>query len=728
MSYDSKDNDELLEEINQRWVDCQEYYSDCYEEGENDQEFLYGVNQWDQADKSKRDKSGRPSLTLNQLLPFAHQVINDIKQARPAIRVSPVDERADEGTAEVFQGIIRNIERQSNANVAYDTAAMNSVGSGLGWIRISTDYADATSFDQEIFIDRVINFQSVYADPNSTELDGSDMEYAFAFDDIPLKDYTRKWPDADTAGFTDGDNQWFNQAQNTVRIAEHFYKECEEIKIHLAEVDTPDGPKQSTITDAEYKAMIEEGIDVRIVEDEDGKPRTRISENVTIKHCIYNGSEILEETTWAGKYIPLVPVIGEEAWLDGRRQFHSLIRQAKDAQRMYNYWKTSEVEIVALQPKAPTVGAKGSFDSYADEWALANTENLPFLEYDIVHDDNGQRVEPPTKQMPPQGSPAMTQGAISAIQDVRNSLGMHEASMGQNGNEISGVAVRNRQIYGDNANFHFMDNLSCSIAHVGRILVDLIPKLYSQRTVTRILGEDGKEKNVPINQNYVKDQDTGQERPIKQGEKSDGIYKLGAGKYDVVCDVGASYSSKRQELADKLTELYAARPELMATTGDIFFDVLDMPRSDEIAKRLQASMSPELLGEDPQAAKLQAAAQAMQELEQQLNGAMEALNEKEQNQKFEQTLKAEEAQLQRDKFLVDAEKTKADIQKIYSEIANTSADTTGQQQDNIQAIIASVADLSEAMEILIGDAEMDMDEAETIQTPAVMLDEGDINE
>lgn len=716
---------DLIQEINDRWGECESFYSDMYESGEEDQEFLYGEGQWDERDITQRRKQRRPALVLNQLLPFAHQIINDIKQARPAIRVSPVDERADAETAEVFQGIIRNIERQSNANTAYDTAAMNSVGAGIGWIRITTDYADQMSFDQEIFIDRVINFQSVFIDPNSTELDGSDMDYAFAFDDIPLKIFEERYPDADTGGFNVTNNDWYNEGADTVRVAEHFYKECEIVKIHLAEVPTPDGMSRATVTDAEYKAMIEEGIEAVIVQDKKGNDITRESEHITIKHCVFNGVEILEETEWLGKYIPLVPVVGEEVWLDGRREFHSLIRQAKDGQRMYNHSRTSEVELLAQQPKAPNIGPKGSFASYPDEWAAANNENLAFLEYDIVYDNNGQRVEPPTRQMPPQGSQALTQSAMMAQQDIKNALGMHEASMGQGGNEISGIAVRNRQIYGDNSNFHFMDNLSASIAQVGRILVDLIPKLYDERMVTRILGEDGKEKNVPINQPFIKDEETGDERPLKQGETKAGIYKLGAGKYDVVCDVGASYSSKRQELADKLTELYSARPELMAATGDIFFDVLDMPRSDEIAKRLQSQMSPEMLGDDPQAEKLKAASQAMQKMEEQLNTALAALEDKQNNADFDMKIQAESAQLDRDKFMVDAEKTKADIDKIYAEMALNNAQTTGLQQDNVASIEARMADMGATLEMLLDDIEQDMAEAEPLEESAVMLDEGE---
>ena len=672
---------------------CSAHYEDLYEAGQYDQEFLYGINQWSQEEVKERKKLGRPCLTLNQLLPMAHQIINDIKQARPSIRISPMDEKADIDTAEIYQGLIRNIERRSNANIAYDTAAMNSVGAGLGWIRINTNYTDPMSFEQEITIERVMNFQSVYIDPLSLSLDGSDSEYAFVFDDIDLDAFKEEYPDAVTTGFDVNNQDW--HTDNTIRIAEFFYREYEEIEIVLTD--------NGVITRAEANLLEEEGL---LFEELD----TRKAQFPIVKWCKVSGAEVLEESEWVGKYIPLVPVYGEEAWLDGRREFHSLIHQAIDGQKMYNFWKTSSSEAIDMQLTAPVWGAAGSFDSYPNEWANANKTKLAFLEFDLVYDNTGALVAPPVRQPSTGGNPAMMQEAMGAAQDIRNSLGIHEASLGQQGNEISGVAVRNRQIYGDNSNFHFMDNLSASISQVGCILVDLIPRLYNKAMVTRILGEDGTEESVPINQEYIKDKDTGVRRALRAGEQGEGIYNLSAGKYDVVCDVGASYSSKRQEMADKLGELYAKDPALMATTGDLFFKALDMPMGQEIAKRLESQMPPELLGDDPQAARLQQAAKATQQLEEQLNNALAALDDKKKNEQFDQTLKAENAQLERDKFKVEAEKTKADIQKIYSEISKED----GQSQNNIEAVTSQVDDIKQALEILLQSMEEDLDTPEPV--------------
>ena len=692
----------LLEDAKEKFQECEEHYKSNYRDGEEDQEFLYGVSQWDAQDVSKRQTERRPSLVLNQLLPYAHQVINGIKETRPAIRISPVDSKADPDTAEVIQGIIRNIERQSKANIAYDTAAMNSVGAGIGWIRISTDYANPMSFEQEIKIERVLNFQSVYIDPQSQSLDGSDAEYMFIFDDIPLDRFEEMYPDADTAGFEKSNNEWYQD--DSVRVAEYFYKECEERTIYKVEAEG----KQAVITKEEKEALEEEGVTVNVLDE-------RITEFPVIKYCKLNGSEILEESEWAGKYIPIVPVYGEECWLEGKREFHSLIRQAKDAQRMYNYWKSASTEFIALQPKAPYVGAVGSFKSYPNEWANANNENYTFLEYDVVYDDNGQRVEPPTRQQPITGSPAMMQEAISAREDIRLGLGIYEEAVGDESNAISGIAVRNRQIRGDTSTFHFMDNLTASITQVGCILVDLIPRIYSDRQVVRILGIDNKEEVIPVNQSYITDENTGKPRPLKKGERAEGIYDLTVGQYDVVCDVGASYSSRRQEMADKLQQVISASPELIQVTGDLLFESMDIPLGKEIAKRLRVMMPPETLEDDPMAAKLMKAAQQMEAMNEQILNLEAALQDKRSKEDIDREFEAKKIAIDQQEVIIKAKKTEADIMKILSEI-----NESGQTAELTAQLTGRVDDLTDAVAQILDNVENELATSEPEESVAML--------
>lgn len=693
----------------ERYSACEEFYSEIFEDGEVDNEFLYGVNQWTPSEVKSRDASGNPSLVYNQLLPYAKQVINDIRQARPAIRVTPADGNADEETAEVFAGLIRNIERQSKANNAYDTAAMNSVGSSLGWIRVSVDYANPMSFDQEASIDRVLNFQSAMIAP-CNNLDGSDSDFGCVIDTYSEEEFTSKWPDASTDSFDELNDGW--SGDNGIRVADCYYRVFEDREIVLAKYERDGIEVEGVLTREEINVLSDQGFEVEELE-------TRISSFGKIKQCTISGSEVLSETDWLGNYIPIVPVVGEESYIDGRQRFQSLIHQAKDAQKGYNFWKSESLVYIKGQNKTPFIGAKGSFDTYEDEWQAANTENIPYLEYDLVYDQNGQLVAPPREKAPVQGSPIMLQEAAGARQDIRLALGMPEASMGEDGRDISGVALRNRQMRGDNATFHFMDNLATAITHVGVILVDLMPKIYNKPQIKRILGEDKKESLIPINQPFIKEGD--KKRPAKKGEtKYDGFYRLDAGKYDVVCDIGASYSSQRQEMADKLSELMSARPELFEISGDLLFDALDMPMAQEFSKRIKSTMNPALFEDDPQAAKLQEAGKQMQQLQEQVANMDAALRDKSTNEQFEQDYKMAELRLDRKKASVDAEKTRAETAKIQAEItggAVNAIDSVNQVSNVVAQLSAQVDDITEAFSALVEHEEQAIGEPE--QSPEV---------
>lgn len=705
-----KDNREkdLLEEAKSNFAAAQSYFQDNYEEAKSDQEFVNGINQWDSKDKRLREIDGRPSLVLNQMLPYCNQVINDIRQARPSIRVTPEDGNADVDTASMLAGRIRKIERDSNANDAYDTAAMNAVTGGLGWIRVCVDYANEFTFDQEIRIERVLKFSAAYLDPAAMRLDGTDAEFGFIFDDVNKDKFKEEYPDAIIVDSDDLGDGWVTE--NTIRVAEYYYKSYEKRVIYKIsyEQQRMDGVATfvGVVAKEELDVLDEQGIVYEILEERE----TRICK---VKQCTFTGCEILSESVWPSKYIPLVPVYGQEVYLDNRRQFFSLIKQAKDPQRMYNYHKSASTEFIALQPKAPWVGPLGSFKSNPDDWQDANRTNVAFLEYDVVYDEGGRALPAPTRTPPIQGSPAMVQEAEGAKADIRLALGMGASNMGLQDNAISGIAIRNRQIEGDNATFHFMDNLASAITQVGCILVDLIPKVYAGPHLGQILNQDGTDETIPINQ------------PFKRGENGleptsdkdyDGFYDFSKGKYGVVCDVGPSYSSQRQETADKMLEAMSARPELFNVMGDLFFKALDMPMAQEISDRIKATMDPVVLGDDPEVARLQAASAQIKQLEEQLQTLDAALRSKQEDQQFEQTYKIQELQLKREELAIQAQKASAEIAKMQSESVENRADAeraladaSKAQAETAQVITElqdDIASITEAVGIMFDDIEL----------------------
>lgn len=702
-----KDKDlEILNKAKKRFEICNEFYGQEYERGKEDLEFLLG-KQWADSDVSKRQIEERPCLTENRVLAFAHQVINDIRQSRPAINVVPVDNNSDPETAKILRGLIRNIEVQSSADNVYDTASWNALSAGYGWIRVNTKYASDNSFDQEVELIRIPDFQSVMIDPNSKQMDGSDADFGFVFEDISREAFEDLYPDAQPVPFNDKANaNWCTE--NTIRICEYFYKEYEDKTIYL----TQDG---------------------RTVEE---KPENPLQERTvripSVKWCKLTANEVLDKTDWLGMYIPLVPVYGEEVWIDGKRSCFSLVHQAKDPQRRFNYWLTATTELIALAPKAPFVGVSGQFATDGKRWARANNETFPYLEYDPVELPGGGLAPAPQRQAPPMGSPAMFQEMIAAGDGIKATLGMFNASLGQSGNETSGRAILARQAEGDNATFHFVDNLQSAIRQVGRICIDLIQKIYTEPRIERIIGEDDKKLSVPLNQGAVKAQN-GNMAPVGVGQVPDAFYDIDVGKYDVVATVGASYATKRQETANMLQNVLQAAPETFPILGDIFFKNLDIAEADIIVERLR-KMNPAMNDDaDPQAIHLQQAGQMIEGMQQQLaqmDAALKAKREKDQAEV--------NAELQ--KTQAEIQKIEAETVKIQAEVAAAMSQTGGITPEAMQEIVRTLAQLEEqsrdtadAVEIILSAAEgtqvppeaMPMDEQVTMPPEATALLNGE---
>ena len=547
---------ETLREIRQRFSNAVEFSASVRQEMLDDIRFARLGDQWSEAAKYDRDRPGkeRPMLVVNRLLQFRDRVVNEIRQNTPSIRIRPVNDGADQETAEVLMGLVHHIQDNSNASIAYDTAVEWQVDAGLGYFRVRNDYIDDTSFDQDIFIDRIPDPMKVYFDPHSKQPDGSDAEWCIIAEEIGKDEFHRMYPDVDETSFEaagNGDMQgWYTK--DSVRIAEYYYIEYDEAQ--------------------------------EIYDEETGRSRT-----VQPKRCMWckvTGDKILERTELPTKYIPVVPVIGHEIWVQGKRYLSGLIRNAKDAQRLYNYYLSANAENVALAPKAPFIGVAGQFETDPN-WGRANKESVAYLEYDPVS-IAGTPVGAPQRAMPPQASSAIMDAIRLAENDIMQSMGIYQPSLGAQSNETSGRALLLRQKQSETGNFHYQDNLNRSIRHCGRIIVDMIPKVYDRPRVARILGEDGTPRTVNLDPNLPQ-ASAGTDNPA-----IDSIYNPTIGQYDVVCDSGPSYATKRDEAANMMLALTQANPALFQTIGDLMMKNMDWPGAEEISKRLQMLLPPQL--------------------------------------------------------------------------------------------------------------------------------------
>jgi hypothetical protein len=536
-----------------------------------------GNGQWDPLVWRERFDQGRPIITVNLMPQFIRQVTNDARKNRPAIKVRPVDDDADPKTADVFEGIVRHIEDQSEAaSKAYIPAIDNAAKCGIGNWRVTAKYCDGESFDekQELYIEGIPNALAVLWDRAAKDPTRMDANHVSVLDDMTDDAFKAKYPDAALSDISLGNNgslDW--RTQDMVRVVEYWCKEPTDRVLAKTEdgsiLDITKVPKDALQFLPPHK--------------------TKKVKGHKICQYIVSGKEILEgPNEWKGKYLPIIPIIGDETYVGDNRIRSSLVRHAKDPARLYNLWRSNQAEVIGLQPKSPFIATFKQIEKYKALWNQANRRNLPYLPYDADPQANG----PPKREQPPVASQAMAEEIAIAAGELRSTTGIYDSGLGQHTSEaVSGKAIGKLQQQSDMATLHFGDNLQLSIRHCGRVLVDLIPYYWDTEQTVRLLNEDGSDKFEKIN-SYIMTQ--GGPEPV---------HDLSIGTYDVTVTAGPSYATKRMESVDVLTQLISTMPDAAMFMMDILVKNMDIPGGDELAKRFKMAIlkaHPEFADKDDQ--------------------------------------------------------------------------------------------------------------------------------
>lgn len=606
---------DILEKAKKRYKAALEGWRDIYAKAKADLDFMSDKDgaMWDSREYKDRATVGRPVPQIDQLTQFKHQVVNDIRMNTPTINVIPASLDSDPKTAEMLSGRIKAIEYKSNADAAYDMAADFSVGCSIGFIRVDRKYIDDDSFDQELTICRVVNPLGVYIDPTSTEPDGSDAKFAFVIEEMSLADFQKAWPDAEAVPFEDtmenGSHQGITEGK--ISIVEYFCLDHEENEYGLL----PDGTKEPVRAKAKYKS-------------------TRKMKKPIVRHYKLAGADILEESTFPGKYIPIVPVYGEEAWNNGERHLFSLIRKAKDAQKTFNLWKALETELLLKQQQAPVQAAAGQMRGFEDQWA--QPDKAMVLYYNQT-DIEGQPAPPPERLQPPTIPTGVVNASQSTANNIREILGMYNASAGKREGDASGVAIKQLEQSSDVGNLHFGDNLVKSITQVGKIIVCALPEIEDTQRIVSVVDKEDNYKLVGINGAMTPEQ----EQP----------YNMDTAKFDVRVTTGASYTTQRQQAAELYQNtLKLLPPEASMNVLDLVFKYQDTPGSDALSARFKKMVNPALLDEkdreenapDPQIQQLQ---QQLQQITQEAQARIQQLETQLQDKQADVQVKMADVQI-----------------------------------------------------------------------------------
>ena len=551
------DKEEFLALARDRFKLAAQAESKTRREALDDLEFSIG-NQWPQNIAAQRQLDGKPCLTMNRLPQFVRQVTNEQRQQRPSIQINPIGDGADVDTAEIIEGIIRHIETNSDAEETYDIGFDYMVRIGFGCWRIITDWIAPESEDQEIYIVPIDNPFTVYLDPTSKR----DPSWGFIVEDLLASEFKSQFPKSKlalgNASLTDyetiGDQpaSWATtiNGEPSIRIAEYFWVE---------------------------KSKGDKGRQTR-----------------QVHWAKISGLDTLDERDWPGKYVPIVKIYGDDLVVNGERHIAGLVRHAKDPQRAYNYWVSAATEKIALAPKAPWLVAEGQVEGYEKFYEQSNYRNLAYLTYKQV-DAGGKPAPPPQRQVIEPAIQGMTELLQISAQDMMQTTGIYPNNLGQKqtSNE-SGKAVLARQREGEVNTLNYSDNHARGIKQTGKIILDLIPKVYTSARIQRIIKPDRTPQMVGIfnSQSGETETDIPPDPDIKK------VYDIGTGRYDVAVSVGPSYQSKRQEAVASQMALIQAFPQVFTIIGDQVVRNMDWPGAEEIADRLKKMLPPQLLAEE----------------------------------------------------------------------------------------------------------------------------------
>ena len=572
---------EIIATARKRIDEAQASDIDNRDRAQDDLRYLIG-DQWPEEVRTEREGEGKPCLTINRLPQFVRQVTGQIREMNPAIRVVASDSAATEEVAEIYAGLIKQIEYASSAATIYEGGAESAAACGIGHWRVRADYAKGMTFEQECLIERIHNPFAVFWDPLAKDPTRKDARYCFITEDIAREDFREQYPDADLSDITsenqmDAVRQWITA--ETVTVAEYFWIEHEEVEIALL----PSGQI--------VRGPFPKGIEL---------PKKRKVKQPRVKWAKISFHDVLEGPTDVPcEYIPVVAVTGEEWHLGEELYRSSVIRFAKDPQQLYNFARSSMAEIMALQPKAPYMVTTKQINGLETIWNEANSKNRPYLPY---HPD--PQSPPPMRVPPPVASQAITQEVAMAAEDMKGTTGIYDASLGAQSNEKSGVAIRERKMEAQTNTSVYADNMVKAIQQTGKILVSMIPKVYDTRRVVRILGEDDQEKQVVINELFIQD---GMVVPYND---------LTVGSYDVRISVGPSYETKRQEASEGMMAFLQAVPAAAPIVADLIAKMQDWPEADRVAERLRKALPPGMAEDDdeqsPEAMQAAQMAQAQQ--------------------------------------------------------------------------------------------------------------------
>jgi hypothetical protein len=536
------DDEALLEQAQRRFKQALESVRDDFDTCERVQAFIAN-DQWPANIKSTREGLDRPCLTLDHLNQYVRHVVNSGLLRKVDIRVMPMDGTGDDATAAVIAGMVRQIVQTSTARVAYETGLRHECQNGFGYWRVKVTECpcpEAEGPTHEIAIRRIPDPRMVLLDPFCEYPDGRDARFGFILTKLATADYREQYnvdagDEVSSWQMIDGKEvmPWLGASAEAVVVAEYFY-------------------------------LMKDG---------------------AMCWAVLSPTKVLAKGVHHGDLMPIIRCVGDEYEHDGKQRRRGMIEPAMDAQRAYNYASSALIENAALAPIAPYIAADGQIEQYANEWKDAHRVPRAVLRYKPIS-VGGQPVPPP-QRVEPAGMPAGWQGMLgNLVQDTQHIMGLAQpAVLGSGGTGQTGAAITAQQAPGDTNTFHFHEHWFEAIEQTGRVIMAMIPHVYTVPQVIKIMGDDGVLGTALLD---PMQQQASMEKMDAVGKVMSQSYNPCLGRYDVVISLGPASATKKEAANKMAMTMVNAAPQLLPVIGDLLFATMDIPGADQIAARLRA--------------------------------------------------------------------------------------------------------------------------------------------
>lgn len=573
---------DFLRDMRKSFYDDIEYDRNNREAALEDLRFLVG-DQWDEMVRQRREAQRKPVLSVNRLPAFVAQVIGSRRQNETSIKVF-ADSGGAKDIAELREDLIREIQANSDAKIAYDNALAGAVMCGIGNFQVRMDYADDDVFAQKIGLEQIPDHLAVVWDRMGNHPTGKDAGHCFVVETMRNADFKKSYPWATPADLVvditlRGDLRmagWI--AADDVRVVDYWRVLSDTRTLALLD----DGTTQD-LTDildekhAEYDADKAAELLGRVVQRGDGSPIMRDAEVKYAELYKCSGLDILEGPT---RYdIPRVPVLRVPGWevrvADWVHRW-GLLRFLKDPQRLHNFFRSVWAEKIMQTPRGVWTATDTAVAGREKDWRESHLTDNPLLIW------NAESGNEPKRIPPAQVENSLMSQAEMTTQDIKDVSNIHEANLGMPSNEVSGAAIMARQRVSDTGTIIYHDNLNMAIEEAGDIINRLISTVYDTPRIIKVTGADGKKSLVEINQTNPADP----EHPLKD---------ITAGKYSVTIATGPSTETKRIEASENMMALVQAMPQTAAIIADLLVEAQDWPMAAEIARRLRMMLPPGIL-------------------------------------------------------------------------------------------------------------------------------------